>query len=332
MKKFILHTAIFMAPIVVIAFLADRFINYTLTTSKTGDYAVWNDILSGKVDADIVIYGSSRAWLHLNPKIIEDSTGVSAYNLGIDGHNFYMQYLRHHLLLKYDKAPSTIILSLDNFTFDKKKDLYNPEQFLPYLDNKDILDATKTYFGFDYYDYTLPLVRYAGQKDALKNALKIMVKPSLNNIDRYKGYSGQELTWNNDLDKAMAIQKKYVQHFDSATISLFDQFLYEMRDQKIEIIMVYSPEFIGGQRFVSNRKQVFAIYDSFARKYNIPFFDYSADSMSQNKDYFYNSQHLNSNGANIFTRKVIHDIKEFRKEKQLKNQIRAGAYSSASPN
>lgn len=34
-----------------------------------------------------------------------------------------------------------------------------------------------------------------------------MIKPSLNNIDRYKGYSGQELIWNNDLDRAMAIQK-----------------------------------------------------------------------------------------------------------------------------
>ncbi len=332
MKKFILYTLLFMAPLVVLAFIADRYINNTLKTSKTGDYAVWNDILEGKVDADIVIYGSSRAWLHLNPKIIEDSTGLNTYNLGIDGHNFYMQYLRHDLLLKYDKPPSTIILSLDNFTFDKKKELYNPEQFLPYLGNKEILDATKTYFGFDYYDYKLPLVRYAGKKDALKNALKIMLKPSLNYIDRYKGYSGQDLIWNNDLDRAMAIQKTYVQHFDSATISLFDQFLRETRDRKIEIIMVYSPEFIGGQQFVSNRKQVFAIYDSFARKYQIPFFDYSTDSMSQNKDYFYNSQHLNSNGANIFTRKVIHDIKRFREDKFSKNQTPGGAYSNGDQN
>lgn len=328
MRKFILHTAFFLAPLVILAFITDRFINYTLTTSKTGDYAVWNDILEGDVDADIVIYGSSRAWLHLNPKIIEDSTGVSTYNLGIDGHNFYMQYLRHDLLLKYNRPPATIILSLDNFTFDKKKELYNSEQFLPYLDNKEILDATKTYFGFDYYDYRLPLIRYAGQKDALKNALKIIIKPSLNHIDRYKGYSGQELVWNNDLDRAIAIQKKYVQHFDSATITLFDQFLRETLAKKIEIIMVYSPEYIGGQQFVSNRKQVFSIYDSFSRKYKIPFFDYSDDSMSLNKDYFYNSQHLNSNGANIFTRKVIHDIKDFRKEKLFKNQHPVGAYSS----
>ncbi len=327
MKKFLLHIILFLAPLLLLAFIADGYINRTLKTSKTGDYAVWNDILDGKVNSDIVIYGSSRAWLQLNPRIIEDSTGNTVYNLGIDGHNFYMQYLRHDLLLRYNKPPATIILSLDNFTFDKKKDLYNPEQFLPYLDNKEILDATKTYFGFDFYDYKLPLIRYAGQRDALKNALKIMIKPSLNNIDRYKGYSGQVLIWNNDLDRAMAIQKKYVQHFDSATIRLFDQFLRETRDTKTEIIMVYSPEFIGGQQFVSNRKQVFAIYDSFARKYKIPFFDYSADSMCLNKDFFYNSQHLNSNGADIFTRKMIHDIKSYREQKLQAN----GIYITAHP-
>ncbi len=327
MKKFIYQLLIFLAPLVLLAFVADRLINRTLKTSKTGDYAVWNDILDGKVNSDIVIYGSSRAWLQMNPRIIEDSTGKNVYNLGIDGHNFYMQYLRHDLLLRHNKPPGTIILSLDNFTFDKKKDLYNPEQFLPYLDNKEILDATKTYFGFDFYDYKLPLIRYAGQRDALKNALKIIIKPSLNNIDRYKGYSGQELIWNNDLDKAMAIQKKYVQHFDSATIRLFDQFLRETRNLKTEIIMVYSPEYIDGQQFVSNRKQVFAIYDSFARKYQIPFFDYSKDSMCLDKDFFYNSQHLNSNGANTFTRKMIRDIKAYREQKLHSN----GVYKIAQP-
>jgi len=327
MKKFLLQLVLFLAPLVLLAFVADRYINQTLKTSKTGDYAVWNDILDGKVNSDIVIYGSSRAWLQLNPRIIEDSTGKGVYNLGIDGHNFYMQYLRHDLLLRYNKPPATIILSLDNFTFDKKKDLYNPEQFLPYLDNKEILDATKTYFGFDFYDYKLPLIRYAGQRDALNNALKIMIKPSLNNMARYKGYSGQELIWNNDLDRAMAIQKKYVQHFDSATIQLFDQFLRETRDMKTEIIMVYSPEFIGGQQFVSNRKEVFAIYDSFAHENHIPFFEYSKDNMCLDKDFFYNSQHLNSNGANVFTRKMIRDIKEYREQKRLSN----GIYKIAQP-
>ena len=309
MKKFLIQLVLFLLPVIAIAFVADRVLNSTLKKSKTSDYEVWNNLLEGKINSDIVIYGSSRAWLHINPKVFEDSTGLNTYNLGIDGHNFYMQNLRHELLLEYNKPPKIIILSLDNFTLDKKKDLYNPEQFLPYLGNEKIATATKTYFGLSYFDYKLPLIRYAGQKDALKNALKILVKPSMNKIDRYKGFSGQELQWNDDLDKALALQKKYVQHFDSATIVLFDHFLQSTLTKKIKVVMVYSPEYIGGQQFVSNREKLFSIYRQMSEKYKIPFFDYSADTLCTEKKYFYNSQHLNAKGADIFTRMLIHDMR-----------------------
>lgn len=310
MKQFIKHLILFLLPLLILSFVVDKVLNNTLKKSKTGDYKVWNDLLNGSVNSDIVIYGSSRAWYHLNPKIFEDSTGLNTYNLGVDGHNFYMQNLRHELLLKYNKQPKIIILSLDNFTLNKKKDLYNPEQFLPYLKNKEILKATKTYFGFDYFDYQLPLIRYAGQIGPLKNALKIIVKPSLNKTDRYKGFSGQNLEWNNDLDKALLLQKNYVQLFDSATVILFDEFLKNVKDKKIEVIMVYSPEYIEGQKFVSNRNELFSIYHKFSAKYNIPFFDYSDDSLSYDKKYFYNSQHLNGKAADIFTIKLLNDIKK----------------------
>ena len=76
------------------------------------------------------------------------------------------------------------------------------------------------------------------------------------------------------------------------------------------MIFVYTPEHIEGQHFVSNRAEIMAFYKKIADKYNIPFIDYSADSMCYNKDYFYNSEHLNLKGANMFSQKLASDLKK----------------------
>ncbi len=223
MKKFLIRTLLFISPVVLFTFLADWLITRSLQKSKQGNFGVWNDLFNGKVNSDIAIYGSSRAWVHIDPKIIEDSLGTNAYNFGVDGHYFHMQYLRHTLLVKNNKTPKLIILSLDNVTLDKRIDLYQPEQFLPYFSNPQIVSAVKLYKGFDCYDYILPFVRYIGEKKATNKALSIIFSGS-DTSDRYKGFAAENKDWTNDFAMAVNKQKKYVQHLDSATINLFEVF------------------------------------------------------------------------------------------------------------
>ena len=104
---------------------------------------------------------------------------------------------------------------------------------------------------------------------------------------------------------------------DKKTIILFDRFLRECKIQKIEIIFVYSPEYIEGQRFVKNKNQIMATYRKFSMKYNIPFYDYSNDSMSYKKEYFYNALHLNKTGAELFTKRLIDTLKNTKPIKRL---------------
>ena len=44
-------------------------------------------------------------------------------------------------------------------------------------------------------------------------------------------------------------------------------------------------------------------------KHSLTFLDYSYDSISFKKEYFYNSLYLNKTGAEIFTRQLAHDLK-----------------------
>jgi hypothetical protein len=313
MKKFITQFIIFCVPALIAAYAFDVFVSIHLKESNSfakKEYPVWNTLRDGKVNSDIVIYGSSRAWVHIDPKMISDSLKVSCYNLGINGHNFWLQYLRHQLLLEKNTKPKLIIHSLDAFTLQKNEDLYNAEQFLPYmLWNNQIKEATISYNGFPFVDYEIPLIRYYGRQEAINTAIELYTNPHNNPIQRIRGYQGQGREWNSDFEKAKSKMKGYNVKIDPPSQLLFENYLKECRSKNIKIILVYTPEYIEGQKFVMNRDSIIKMYNKFSTEYKIPFYDYSNDTISYNKKYFYNSLHLNKKGAELFTNKLINRLK-----------------------
>ena len=313
MRRFIFQLLFFLIPILIFAVIGDFFISKELMKSHRppDEYSVWNDIYDGKIDSKIAIYGSSRAWVQIDPQIISDSLHMPAYNFGIDGHNFWLQYLRHTIFLNNNnKRPQLIIYSLDVFTLQKRDDLYNSDQFLPYMFfNNQIRTATLDYKGFNVFDFFLPLVRYYGRKRALFQALNVFLNHQKDSIIRIKGYQGQNASWNSDLSNAKKGMESYEIKLDTPTIKLFKTYLQECKSKNIKIIFVYSPEYIDGQKFVKNRGAVIDLYENLSKKYDIPFYDYSTDSMSYQKKYFYNAEHLNKSGSEIFTNKLVKELK-----------------------
>lgn len=312
MKVLFKNIALFITPLIILMFLADWFMSYKLRNSREGELSVWNDIYNGRVNSDVVIYGSSRAMVHLDPRIIKDSLDVSTYNLGINGHNFWLQYYRHKELLEHNKKPGFIIHSVDIFTLAKRKDLFNMEQFLPYLlYNKDLHQWLESYDGFTWYDYNVPLVRYYGQFKTIGRVIRSsIIGETMADSSRSLGFSAQHLEWNDDLAKAKRKIPNFIASVDPQTVKLFDRYLRECINADIPVVLVYSPEYKEGQDFVKNRTEIMNIFSVFSAKYNIPFIDYSDDSISYKREYFYNASHLNATGAQIFTSKLIHDIKK----------------------
>ncbi|PWA04016.1 hypothetical protein [Flavobacterium psychrotolerans] len=313
MRNDLKYFLIFLSPIIMASYFIDVFISTNLKKSNQyaeKEYSTWNDLLEGNLNSDVIVYGASRAWRHINPTMISDSLHLSAYNLGIDGHNFWLQYLRHTLLLKNNKKPKLILVSVDMFTFQKREDLYNSEQFLPYmLWNKEIKNATIGYNGFKAMDYEIPLIRYYGKQEAIETAIRSFSGHLSNPVFRIKGYQGREESWNGDFDRAKLTLKNYEVKIDAATVVLFEKFLKECKTQNIKLVFVYSPEYIEGQKFVKNRNEIISIFTRYSKEYHIPFYDYSKDSLSFQKKYFYNSNHLNKTGAELFTGKLIDKLK-----------------------
>lgn len=314
MKKFLFNSLLFLLPFIAIAYPLDVFLSNQLKNDNSHsyfEYSVWNDLFTGRVNSDIVIYGSSRACVNIDPQVINDSLKQETYNLGVDGHNFWLQYLRHKTLLKYNKKPRIIILSVDIFTLQRRPDLYNSDQFLPYMVfNNQLKKNLNPYSYFSWYDYNIPLVRYYGERDALNVAVKNLIGLSNTGKGKIKGFKAINENWNNDFEVSQKKMKNYVIKYNKPTVELFNRFIKECNEDEIKIVMVYSPEHVLGQEFVTNREGLIKFYERISDIHDIPFLNYSDDLICANKDNFYNATHLNLVGTNLFMKKLGSDLKK----------------------
>jgi len=313
MKSFIKQILIFFLPLIFLSIVLDYIISNQLKKSNTHafrEYPVWNDIHSGNINADLLIMGSSRAWRHIDPNVLEDSLELSSYNLGMDGQHLPMQLWRYETLLKKNHAPRVIVYSLDFFMLTHTNELFNKDQFLPYL----LFDFNaekqlKDYIGFDYFDYRLPLIRYCGANKALSHTARISLLPKSNKKGRVKGFYAEDKKWNQDFEKVKAQMTSYNATIDATILIQFDQYIKKCKENKIQIVLVYSPEYFEGQNFVSNRKEVITAFEQLANQNEINFLNYSSDTISFQKSLFYNTTHLNKTGAELFSKKLASDLK-----------------------
>jgi hypothetical protein len=309
MKQFIKKISIFLIPGLLLVYPADLFLSHLLkyTSLGQGEFEVWNDIYHSKTNVSLAIYGSSRAWVHIDSSILEDSLDRTTYNFGIDGQNIWLQLFRHNQILKYNVKPKTILYSVDIFTLGPKSGNYNKDQHLPYLLWNDDYSKSELFPKiFYWYEYSLPMLRFQNKG----NLLLYSIHPHFKNTPlRNKGYARMDWEWNTDFETVRAKQKGFKAKIDSSSITLMKSFLAECKQDGIQVIFVYTPEYIEGQKFTTNRSEVLSIYHEMAAHYNIPFLDYSNHELSFNKANFYNTTHMNGTAATRFSSILAEDIK-----------------------
>lgn len=296
------------------AYTVDVFFSNQLVKDKQfihGESDIFNLLYKGKINEDIVIYGSSRATVHFDASMMQDSLHKRVYNLGVIGGKFLIQKLRHDLLMKYNTKPTVILYSLDESTLERQPRIYNSAQLLPFmLFNYNMENSFKSINEFNKLDFYLPLVRYYGNRWAMYRAMIQFCCSTGKEIpERVNGYGPVAAKWNNDLANAKKANKFRRVKIDPELYNQFKHLLISSANNQIKVILIYSPEYIEGQTFISNRKEIMGLYKNLSRELKIPFYDYSNDSLSYQKKYFYNSLHLNSYGAEVFTRHIIKDLK-----------------------
>lgn len=317
MKTFCLKAILFSFITCISLILLDVVITKGLRLEKQSNLGVWNSIYESKINSDIIINGSSRAVYHIDPLIVTKLLNKSSYNLGMDGQMFEIQYCRFKIFLEHNPPPKIVIQSVDCHTLCKTKGIYDYQQFLPFLQDSIMKNTLIELEGLSKNDFEIPMARYAGEFKLMSHALKLLIGQGDNSSDRYNGFEAQNKIWNSDLAAAKRLYPKKLEYIlDKRVVKLFEKYIQYCKSNNIELILVYTPEYLEGQKFIKNRRDIITLYEKIAAKYQIPFLNYSASKVSQNRNLFYNALHLNKYGAQLFSTELAMDLKKLNKEKK----------------
>lgn len=302
MKKFLIKVVLFCAVVFVFAFILDGYISNSLRNTNMHIYNTWKDVHDKEFDFDVLIMGNSRAWVQYNPMILDSILKTNAYNMGIDGSAINRQILKYQVYRRFHKMPKYIIQNIDFGTIDVTSG-YEREQFFPYFfsDRQMVCDFSE-YEKFNLFEKYIPCFRYWGYADQIQVALGLK-DPYIEKM--VKGYLGQTWIWDGQLLRKL---KNIKYSKDNIALSLFDNYLKQVTEEKIKIIFVFAPLYIEATEKIVNIKGMYEMYDSLATKYNIPILDYTYSKLSYDTVYFYNATHLNKKGSELFTTQLAHDL------------------------
>jgi len=279
-------------------------------------------VYQGEINADLIINGSSKALVQVDPTIIDSILGTNSYNLGLDGSPFIPQKALFELYIRSNKKPKIVVQVVSNGTLRSLDDGFlNPVKFAPYLEIPEVKKHIKLTGAFSSFDYIVPLLKYSGSPFELSTGLLSLFNITLIKNEDIKGYMPNKTSWqdkeknhqdqhpNQIVNTPPNISQKIKEFtlLDSISCSLFEKFLEECRISNIIVFVVFPPIHHQDSYTIKNN----AYYSLVAKKYNAYFLDYSRDSsFVYNKDYFYNTQHLNIRGAKKFSNRLATDIKE----------------------
>ncbi|GHV59395.1 hypothetical protein FACS1894182_13450 [Bacteroidia bacterium] len=245
----------------------------------------------------------------VSPKILDSVLNVNSYNIGINAYGFDMQYVQYKIFEKYNKVPRLIIQNVDYIsTLFGRKDAYHKHQFLPYL-QEDLLKRKLKTLGLSDWELYFPAFQYHSDLLSIYRGWIEFLGIKHYAGAEYKGYVGTEIPWNGaELEKILS-KDSLVSSTDPEIIQLFDSFLSDCKSKNIQVILVFTPIYFKAAEFIKNKEEVMDIFRCFSQKYDIPFLDYSRDSLCYDTAYFYNAWHLNKEATELFSLQLANDIK-----------------------
>tara|TARA_B100000767_G_scaffold57969_1_gene53770 strand:- start:1859 stop:2821 length:963 start_codon:yes stop_codon:yes gene_type:complete len=306
LSKLLKKTLKFSAIAALTVYSIDFIVTKGLRKSNSIHYDNFSKIFSGSMNADLLINGSSKGYVQFSPKILDSLLRTNSYNISLDGNNFLTQNTLITKYLQYNTKPQTIVQVVSTNTLKGfSNEIFLYEKFLPYFEDIEIRNmlnssGKNTAQIVNY----LPFTKYNGKPLALLEGVLSFFNLHLIQSPLYKGYREDDFIWTDEnyakfieLNNEINDTKEF--KFDEELLVLFEEFIVMCNTQNINLILVYPPLYHLANNYGVQE------YINLATKHNVTFFDFSHDSeISFDKKYFYDSQHMNKLGSEVFTVKL----------------------------
>jgi hypothetical protein len=297
-KMFFIKLLVFVAFLSLLDYVIGNTLRYLYFKQTTGaNYRTYYSL--NKTRADILIFGSSRANHHYYPTIFEDKLGMSCYNVGREGIDmFYYYALLGQILERY--TPKIIILDIKPDEFAKSQSSYDRLScLLPYYDEfteiRPILYLRSKYENYKLlskvYPYNSQIVTIIGGIFAYNSEKK----------EDLNGYIYFNKVWHKPIEED-SLNESII---DTLKVNYYNLFIQDCKRHHIKLYIVCSPSYI---HFVY-KKASLILAEEIAERNNIPFIGFSNNEFFlTNPELFTNPNHLNTDGAKVFTTQISDSI------------------------
>ena len=294
MKKFLLRTLAFSCLMVIVDFLAGKILIHLAPPIKGGEIGL-NEFIRNECQADVLVFGSSRAAHHYVSDIIADSLNMSCFNCGQDGNGIRLAtgYLKM-ILERY--CPKLVIYDVTDWL-----DLYQEAeldgayliQLRPYyMEDKEI-----TRYLNRMTDWQEKICLHSSlyrQNQLLVRCLNNLFKPDIRLHGGYRPLYG--------IQKQLPAEEPDKKRIpDTLNRALLTEFLDELQAHNIPVLLFVSPIMYGPEH-----PSYYSPLIRLARQKDIPcHICLHLSSVYAQPQYFQDNLHLNHTGAIRYTQHII---------------------------
>lgn len=293
MKKFLLQISLF----ALVFFIFDKGFYFFLDKAPTLEYDQrLEQVINGKINKDLLVLGSSRGAGNILASQIEKETKFSSYNLSYTGSNVMFQEFVLKSVLKFNKKPKKIILSIDNnqeFVYEKtlnfKFDKLYPLSKYNYI-NKELIDQKeRNILSLAFCLGRLSKKSFLLEKEQVPTKNPFLACGSMPFIEKLPGYKFEFSQQNEVYDVKKELPEK---------LKAFQNIQAICKANTIQLIFVFSP----------NYKQFDTNFEKRFRKLMLPenkILIYNrTNPIYKDQAYYFDALHLMKSGAIIFTSEI----------------------------
>lgn len=281
--------------------------------SKYGEFAKFEEVMQGEIDAEILIVGSSRALVHFDCEQIEAKLGKSCYNLGFDGVGYEPQSKLLELYQRKNNPPSEIIWVIDLNSFEVENELYGFEPLVIFSGEKEIKQMLNINKAIPSYLYYIPLIRFKFKETFKFRGILSFFGREFSQRSIKKGYREMDKTWDYKLDELLKSNTtKYQYILSKDLISDFEKNVNKLKSNGITVSVVFTPLHVDADLVIENKVEILSQIDSIASNLSLPYFNYANDSINLSREWFYNANHLNKNGVEFWMKIFLEDYEKYK--------------------
>lgn len=262
------------------------------------DIGIVNKVISDK--SDILILGSSRARNHYNSKLIAKELGQSVFNGGVSGMGLafnkflFVERIKRHLPQKLilDIAPNILA---DRQQTDKIHAFYSFLDIYPSFNQ--FMESPKF---VNVLVRNLPCLKY---NSSLYECVTYFLKPT----DLNDSYSPLHGNYKDDSNSFYYVQSKESSLLIKKQVEILRDIIEVAKFNNIEIFLVVSPSY----KDFDNNNLIKKTLINVANENKVSIINFSNSLIFKDRDdLFYNQLHLNSTGAQFFSRAIVDTLRK----------------------